>query len=255
MDVDLLSDVHHSRQEESTCSTGDSSNDNGEGASSSSNFSYQPSEGSDQLVCDTESLLVGLPDQADQDCNSDASTVKDSLQPTNELRAASTVLTLEEITGSSYYHELASTAVTRNIDFFASVCRHKVGERLSCLKQHFANLSQSKMSGKGYYSFGRVLYLTMLWEEGMAYINNLSDQETKEEIVNCSSSENAGGSVTGSTKNQLLQWLKVVAQSAINGVVAQLNSNSLDILNAIAEEEEAVMISSDIEEYITQTAN
>lgn len=151
--------------------------------------------------------------------------------------------TLEEITSSTYYNELANTAVTRKINFFPSFCRHRDGQRLSCLAKHFTKLSEDKK----HYSFGRVLHLAMLWQEGVAYINGLNNEEVEKELQ-CSKEALSLFEVPNKKFN-LLYWLKCVAQSSVNSVVSRLNSNSLDILNAMAGDEEAVIVSGDLEDY------
>ena len=138
---------------------------------------------------------------------------------------------LEEISNSSYYYELLDTATTKSLTFFT--CRHKVGERLACLNKLFVKLSQEHRL----YSFGRVLYLVMLWKEGVAYINDLNEQETKNELECVQRRLSVG-------KNHLLQWLKDIAQMAVDEVVSKLNNNSLDILNSLAGDEEIVIINS-----------
>lgn len=152
---------------------------------------------------------------------------------------------LKDITASPYYFELTDTAVTRNITFFAAYCRHKVGERLTCLRKLFVKLSQEDK----HYNFGRVLYLTMLWKEGVVYINGLSGQQIEEELqhANCLFPQKETWSV--SSKNHLLQWLEGIAQTAVDLVVSKLNSNSLDILNALAGDDETVIVSEYMEDY------
>ena len=181
------------------------------------------------------------PDSVKADCTSNDNTSSDQGHKYSSYSIPT--FTLEEITSSTYYNELANTAVTRKISFFPSFCRHRDGQRLSCLAKHFTKLSEDKK----HYSFGRVLHLAMLWQEGMAYINGLNNEEVEKELQCCK--EALSLFEVPNKKFNLLYWLKCVAQCSVNSVVSRLNSNSLDILNAMAGDEEAVIVSGDLEDY------
>ncbi len=157
--------------------------------------------------------------------------------PTHPLSTSNggPLFSLEAISNSSYYYEMLDTATTKNLTFFT--CRHKVGGRLSCLNRLLIKLSQEDRL----YNFGRVLYLVMLWKEGVAYINDLNEQEAQDEQKHLQ--RTSYSILIG--KNHLLKWLQEVAQLSVNKVVSKLNNNSLDILDTLAGDEEVVIIDSD----------
>lgn len=178
-----------------------------------------------------------------------------------------TTFSLENISSSSYYIELVNTAISRDITLFAVVCRHQIGERLACLKNRMTTLSEGDTA---HYDVGRVLYLTMLWQEGMKYIENLTKEELKDEhhclrtsslFAHCPHSvpstapyrhhSDNDGDDHGFTRNQVLLWLKVISQGAVDHVVSNLTSSSLEVLNTLAGQDEAVVIDESITDQLT----
>ena len=180
-------------------------------------------------------------------CDDKSPEAHENREKQDQLRASFHLPTfsLDDITASPYYFELVDTAVSSNITFFAAFCRHKVGDRLACLEKLFANLSQEEK----HYNFGRVLYLTLLWKEGVGYINGLNEQQVADELRCVCVAQTGTPLVVNGSRSYLLQWLKGVAQVAVDYVVSKLNSSSLNILNALAGDDETVIVPSCTDEY------